>query len=400
MFYITTAVKKIASLKKRIKIVQGGTSAGKTIGILEILIDKAQRDKVSSLTSIVSESFPHLRRGAMRDFLNILQAQGYYKDSRWNKTDSTYLFETGSPFEFFSADQPEKVHGARRKRLFINEANHLSFEVFEQLEVRTSEEIYIDYNPTTEFWVHEYIINKRDDYEFIILTYRDNEALDPEIVKSIEQRKGRKDWWRVYGEGLLGEIEGKIYKNWEIIDEVPKEARLERRWLDYGYSNDPTAMGDIYKWNDAYILDEILYQKGLSNKQLADVIFNQKEQVPVASDSAEPKSNDELSAYGITVLPARKGKDSVNNGIQIVQQQKIFITKRSVNIIKEYRNYIWEVDKEGKVINVPTPIFNHHMDGIRYGFESLIDFTSTQIRREQENIFMLNEARQAYNSSK
>jgi phage terminase large subunit len=369
-FKETTAFRKINKLTKRIRVIQGGTSASKTISVLLYLIAYAQTDKVKTLTSIVSESIPHLKRGVIRDFKNIMQTHHYWKEDRWNATDSIYTFETGSQIEFFSTDNADKLRGARRDRLFINEANNVSFDAFEQLEVRTKEFIIIDYNPTNEFWYQLEIVGKRDDVDFIILTYKDNEALDEAIIKAIEQRKNRKGWWQVYGEGQLGEVEGKIYRDWQIIDEIPHEARLERYGLDYGYSNDPTAIVAVYKYNGGFIWDEITYQKGLSNKQIADILSNVTPAL-VIPDSAEPKSNDELIAYGVNILPAQKGKGSVNQGIQVVQSQRISVTKRSVNIIKEYRNYLWLTDKDGRVLNVPEDGFNHAMDAGRYAMETL-----------------------------
>lgn len=369
MFQETTAFRKISQLNKRIRVIQGGTSASKTISILLYLIAYAQTDTTPTLTSVVSESIPHLRRGAMRDFKNILSAHHYWKDGNWSVQDSTYTFETGSKIEFFSTDNGDKLRGARRDRLFMNEANNNTFDAFEQLEVRTKEFIIVDYNPTIEFWAHIELVNKRSDVDFIILTYKDNEACPPEIVASIEQRRERKGWWQVYGEGQLGEVEGKIYKDWKIIDEIPHEARLERYGLDYGYTNDPSAIVAIYKYNDGYILDEITYQKGLSNKQIADVILNQPLALVVA-DSAEPKSNDELVSYNVNLMPANKGQGSVLQGIQYVQRQRISVTKRSVNVIKEYRNYLWATDKNGKILNEPEHQFSHSMDAIRYGLES------------------------------
>jgi phage terminase large subunit len=366
MFQITTALKRIISLNKRIRIIQGGTSAGKTISVVQDLIDRAQRDKVPTLTSIVSESFPHLKRGVMRDFLMIMQEHNYYKENNWNKTDYTYTYESGSKIEFFSADQPSKVRGPRRDRLFLNEANNVPYEAFDQLEVRTKELIYIDYNPTNEFWVYDQIIGKRDDYEHITLTYVDNEGLSKEIVASIEQRKDNKSWWQVYGLGQLGEVEGKIYKDWAIIDEIPHEARLERYGLDFGYSNDPTSIVAIYRYNGGFILDEITHQKGLSNKQIAD-IFNNQEKALVIADSAEPKSIDEIMSYGVNIQGALKGQGSVNQGIQFVQDQRISMTKRSINVIKAYRNYMWKIDKDGKILNDPDHFLSDAMDSVRYG---------------------------------
>ena len=370
MYYITTATKKIAKLNKRIRAIQGGTSAGKTVGIIEVLIDMAQRDEVPTISSIVSESFPHLKRGAILDFLSIMQQQDYFQEKRWNKTDYTYTFETGSKIEFFSVDQPGKVRGPRRDRLFMNEANNISHDTFDQLEVRTKEFIFLDWNPVSEFWYYDKVAN-RPDCEHLILTYKDNEALDKRIIEAIEQRKERKGWWKVYGEGQLGEVEGKIYKDWQIIDTIPFNARLERYGLDFGYSNDPTAIVAIYYLNDGYIWDEICFQKGLSNKQIADILSNQPQALVIA-DSAEPKSIDEIYGYGVNIIAAEKGKDSVCNGIQLVQDQRMSITKRSINIIKEYRNYLWETDKDGKILNVPEHTFSHSMDAGRYAMSSLI----------------------------
>lgn len=369
MFQLTTATKKIAQLQKRIRAVQGGTSASKTISILLLLINAAQSDKTPTLTSIVSESFPHLKRGAMRDFLQIMEQHRYFKDKNWNKSDFIYTFETGSKIEFFSADQPSKVRGPRRDRLFINEANNVPYEAFDQLEVRTKDFIYLDWNPTTEFWFYDQV-QPRDDVDHAIITYRDNEALDESIVRSIEQRKSNKAWWQVYGEGQVGEIETRIYTGWSIIDEVPEEARLERYGLDFGYSNDPTAIVAVYYLNGRYIWDEITYQKGLSNKMIADILLQQPK-ARIVADSAEPKSIDELKSYKLTVVPANKGPGSVLQGIQNVQQQWISVTKRSINIIKEYRNYVWITDKDGRIINEPVDIYNHTMDAGRYAMESL-----------------------------
>lgn len=370
MFKLTTATRRVSSLKKRIRAVQGGTSASKTISILLFLINEAQSDTHPTLTSVVSESFPHLKRGAMRDFLMIMQEHRYFDDKRWNKSDYTYTFETGSKIEFFSADQPSKVRGPRRDRLFINECNNVPYEAFDQLEVRTKDFIYLDWNPTNEFWFYEHV-KPRDDCEHIILTYKDNEALDEDIVRAIEQRRHKKGWWKVYGEGQLGEVEGKIYKDWQLIDEIPHEARLERYGLDFGYSNDPTAIVAIYRYNGGYILDEVLYRKGLSNKQIADVLKVQQEAIVVA-DSAEPKSIDEIKSYGIDILPCKKGRDSVNQGIQAVQEQRMSVTKRSTNIWKEYNNYLWETDKDGRILNKPEHLWSHSMDATRYGFDNLV----------------------------
>src|SRR6185312_3184715 len=381
MFSLTTATSKIRKLNKRIRIIQGGSSASKTVSIMLYLIDKAQSDEVATLTSVVSESLPHLKRGAMLDFLNIMQQHNYFVDSRWNKSDYTYTFETGSRIEFFSIDQPRKVRGPRRDRLFINEANNTPFESFEQLEIRTKEFIFMDYNPTNEFWALTDVMGKRTDVDFLILTYKDNEALDKSIVQSLEQRINRKGWWQVYGLGQLGEVEGKIYKGWQIIDEVPFEAKLKRYCIDFGYSNDPTSICAIYYYNGGYIIHELAYQKGMSNKMIADVILNQEKQALTVADSAEPKSIDEIRSYGIQIVAAEKGKDSVVHGIQMVQNEQISVTKQSLNVIHEYRNYLWMTDKDGKILNEPEHTYSHSMDGIRYGIVSLVKLPSTNAKQ-------------------
>ncbi len=303
--------------------------------------------------------------------MNILREHKYWRAERWNEGKKTYTFETGSEIEFFSADQSEKLRGGRRDRLFINEANNISLQAFEELEVRTKEFIFLDWNPTNEFWFYDQVLGVRDDVDHMILTYKDNEALDERIVASIESRKARRGWWQVYGLGQLGEVEGKIYRDWKIIDAVPHNARLEVRGLDFGYSNDPSVVVDVYKYDGGYIVDEQCYQRGMSNKQIADLVKNlDNPETLVVADSAEPKSIDEIKSYGINIIGAVKGQGSVNQGIQFVQDQRISVTKRSVMTIKCYRNYLWKVDKDGKILNTPEHDFSDPMDAIRYALSS------------------------------
>lgn len=384
-FSETTATIKLKSLTKRIRAIPGGTSASKTISILLYLIAYAQTDKSFTLTSIVAESFPHLRRGAMRDFLNIMQTQGYFKDSRWDKTNSIYTFETGSQIEFFSVDQPEKVRGARRDRLFINEANNVPFSAFEELEVRTKEFIFLDWNPTNEFWYYLDVKEKRPDVEELTLTYLDNEALSREIVSSIETRKNRPSWWKVYGLGQLGEVEGRILTGWNIIDEVPFEARLERHTLDPGYTNDESASVDIYYYNGGYIWDEVFYQKGMGAKQIADSLLNLPKALTVG-DSADPRLLNEIRSFGVNITGVDKSSGSTKSetfvkwSFGIVQNEKISVTKRSTNLIEEYRNLLWMIDKSGRTLNVEDPgCKNHAIAAGRYGMVSL----APSIRRQE-----------------
>lgn len=368
-FKNTTATKKVFSLKKRIRAVCGGTSASKTISILIWLIDYAQSHKSKNIW-VVSESMPHLKGGAIEDFKNIMQGQGYWAESRWHGTDYVYTFETGSTIKFTSVDTYGKAHGPRRDALFLNECNNLAYNIVDQLITRTREVIWIDWNPTSEFWFYEKMLGKRDDIDFITLTYKDNEALDQNTIQEIESHKDNKNWWRVYGEGKIGEVEGRIYTGWQIIKDIPFEARLEGYGLDYGYSIDPTAIVAVYYYNGGYILDEILYRKDMSNKQIADVL-NSLPYGLVVADSAEPKSNDEIKSYGVNLIPVVKGKDSVKQGIQYVQDQKISVTERSVNLIKEYRNYLWKTDKNGQIINEPEGGLDHALDAVRYRLSSM-----------------------------
>lgn len=371
MFYITTATKKIRALKKRIRAVQGGTSASKTIGILQNLIDLSQSDTNPTLTSIVSESMPHIKRGSELDFLNILKQQKYYKEDLWNRTDHKYTFETGSIIEFFGGDDAGKVHGPRRDRLFVNEANHIDKDTFEQLELRTNEFVYLDWNPVEDFWFYE-LEKERDDIDFVVLNYMDNEAIRPEVKKSLELRKNRESWWKVYGLGQRGVVEGRIYTDWNEINEIPFEARLERYGLDFGYHPDPCAVVAVYYYNGGYILDEVSYQLEQSNREIATTLKNLPRALVVA-DSAEPKSIAEIKMYGINIVPTIKGADSIRHGIRAVQDQRISITKRSVNLLKEYRNYLWSVDKDGHVLaGIPEGGNDHMLDALRYAINSLV----------------------------
>ena len=366
MFIETTATQKIREMSKRVRAIAGGTSASKTISILLYLIAMAQTDKKPTFTSVVSESIPHLKRGAIKDFKNILQTHKYWNDANWNATDRIYTFETGSKIEFFSADNPSKLRGARRDRLYINECNHVAWEAYEQLEIRTKEFIFLDWNPSSEFWFYSEL-KEQDFVEFITLTYLDNEALDERIVAAIESKKSNARWWKVYGLGQLGEAEGRIYTNWKIIDEVPHEARLKKRGLDFGYKNDPSACIDVYEYNGGFVLDEVFYQTGMLNRQIADVLNNLDPNILVIADSAEPKSIDDIRERGILIQPAIKGKDSINAGVDYIQDQVIWVTKRSVNLIKEYRTYSYMQDRiTGAFLNKPEDANNHAMDAIRY----------------------------------
>jgi len=363
----TTAINKILALKKRIKIIQGGTSAGKTFGILPILIDKAAKQPGLEI-SVVAESIPHLRRGALRDFLKVMKWTNRFVDDRFNKSLLKYEFANGSFIEFFSADDSSKLRGARRDILYVNECNNVNFEAYNELSIRTKKEVYLDFNPANEFWVEE--IKEDKEADFIILTYKDNEALDIGIVDQIEKNRLKaetstywRNWWKVYGLGELGMLEGVVFSNWKQIDTIPKEARLVGIGLDFGYTNDPTSCIEIYKHNDKRILNEIVYQTGLLN---SDISKKLPKDVPVYADSAEPKSIADIQRYGITIKGVTKGRDSINYGIDVMQREEYLVTSNSTNLIKELRSYCWDTDKTGKRLNKPIDNYNHAIDAVRY----------------------------------
>lgn len=376
-FLVTTAIKKLYKLDNRIKVVCGGTSAGKTFGIIPILIDKAIRNPNLEI-SIVSESVPHLRRGALKDFLKIMMMLNRYRDVQFNKSILKYNFTNGSYIEFFSTDQPDKLRGARRTDLYINECNNIPFDAYQQLMVRTSDSIWLDYNPTSSFWVDKEVLNDKD-VDFITLTYKDNEALPDTIVKEIESARDKakastywKNWWRVYGLGQVGSLEGACIPDWKEID-LPLEARLLCYGMDFGYSNDPTSLIAMYKYNDSFIFDEVIYKKGLLNRDISKLIKTYDATEIIYADSAEPKSIAELNHYGHLVYPVKKGRDSINYGLNLLNQNKIYITSRSKNLINELRNYVWMSDKQGNVLNKPIDAYNHGIDAMRYAITSQLE---------------------------
>ena len=371
-FIRTTAINKILNLKKRIKIIQGGTSAGKTYGILPILIDKASK-KAGLEISVVSESIPHLRRGALKDFIKIMQETNRWIAPNYNKSFLKYTFANGSYIEFFSVEQPDKLRGARRNILYVNEANNIPFEAYQQLSIRTSDEVYLDYNPTHEFYAHTELIPDNDS-DFIILTYKDNEGLSDSIVKEIEKAKDKgltskywANWWNVYGLGLVGSLEGVVFQNWEQIRAVPDNAKILGYGMDFGYTNDPTTLIACYKLDNELIFDEVIYRTGLLNSDIKDLMNNHNVGYNVVyADSAEPKSIAELKRYGFYIKPTDKGRDSINYGINILQQYNFKVTKRSTNLIKELRSYTWDTSKTGERLNKPIDAFNHGIDAMRY----------------------------------
>lgn len=378
----TTAYNKIGALKQRIRVIPGGTSAGKTIAILLHLLNYATKNK-GKLITIAAANYPHLRRGALRDFKNILNDNNYWKyyGIEYNKSETTFTLFNGTVIEFVALNE-FTARGARRDVLFVNEANLISYETYQQLEIRTKEFIIVDYNPTSEFWANTELVAKRDDVDFLILTYKDNEALDPNIVKSIESRKDNKNWWRVYGLGLIGELEGLVYSGWHMITEIPKEAELLGYGLDFGYTNDPTAIAAVYKYDGGYILDERCYKTGMFNNEIAETIkANSLDKVLGVADSSEPKSIAEIYSQGVIIKGANKTSGDKTKSynqwaISKIQELKISYTATSSNLQKEYLSYMWQTDRTGKNLNIPQDGQDHILDAIKY---KIIDLISPKV---------------------
>lgn len=363
---LTTSFNKIADLDQRIRIIQGGSSASKTFSILQKLILQALYSTSQKLISIVTDTHPNVEKGAFRDFVSICDTANIPYTSTKNPLQATI---NGYQFEFFGLDDERKARGGRRDILFINEANRIKWETARQLIMRTRETVYIDYNPDAEFWVHERYINKPD-VGFAIVTYRDNEACPQSAIDEIEAYKDDVEWYKVYGLGQIGNLyAGKIFPVWNV-QEFPENGK---HWygLDFGFSNDPTAI--VRAWIDnghdrlKIYFDELLYQKGYTNSEIANVLKSEGyADQPVICDSAEPKSIFELRQYGINAIAADKKPGSVNAGIDFLKRSDVFISPRSENIERENKLYRWKQDKNGTFLNQPIDAFNHLLDACRY----------------------------------
>lgn len=347
---------------------KGGTRSSKTWSVLQLLYIIAVKSKKPRLISVVSESFPHLKRGCIRDFEKMLKDDGLWKDSDWNATDKIYRVGD-SAIEFFGVDSPAKVHGPARDILYMNECINIPYEVYRQLMARTTETIFLDYNPAFEFWVDEKVLPESDAL-LIHSTYQDNEMLSPAQVRDIERQKDiDPDWYNVYGLGLTGKLTGTILTNWDVVSDMPTTHKRRFIGIDFGFTNDPTAIVDNMLAEGDVWIDELAYDRGLTNPDIARIILDRVGRgVPIVADSAEPKSIAELKSFGLNVEGALKGPDSVSTGIQVMNRYKKHITHRSTNILDEYRRYRWAEDKNGNTLNVPIDKYNHSIDAQRYVF--------------------------------
>ena len=350
---------------KRRALNEGGTASTKTWSILYLLSLIAQKRQV--LISIVSESLPHLKRGAIRDFFNII-GESQENNPRYNKTEQTYISGKGR-IEFFGADEAAKVRGPRRHILFLNEANNIPWETARGLDIRTEQFTVCDWNPVSEFWAHEYWVGQPEN-AYIHSTYLDAvDVLPPEVVANIESNRDKDpNWWNVYGLGRLGKIEGLVYPFFSQVDVLPQGDTFYG--LDFGYSNDPTTLVACVIRGDILYCSELIYEKGLTNDAIAhrmDELGVRRNYDEIYADSAEPKSIEEIYQYGFNIKGAPKGPGSVEYGHQKVRQYKQFWTSDSVNCIKEQRNFRYVADKNGKLTDKTAHLFSHGMDARRYG---------------------------------
>lgn len=363
---------------------KGGARSSKTFSILQLLLLIAIKSPRALLISVVSESFPHLKKGCLRDFCMILELEGMREgvDYTYNRTDS--IFKIGKcSLEFFSADSPGKVHGPQRDILFINEANHIPYEVYRQLAIRTAQTIFVDWNPAAEFWFEEENLNLKADTVTLHSTYKDNGFLSPQQIREIESNKHNENWWRVYGLGLTGIYEGLIYSNWEQVNDVPAVVKSAWCGLDFGFTNDPTSLVYVAFQGGELWIDELIYEPGLTNPAIANrAKGTPAKSLQIVADSAEPKSIAELKTFGLWVEDAKKGPDSILHGIEILQRYKWNVTSRSLNVIQELRNYQWKTDKQtGRQLNIPVDGFNHALDAIRYVALNKLDAAKPMRRR-------------------
>ena len=373
-FKYTTAISKIRGMKARKKVIQGGASAGKTFGIIPVLIDKATKNPNQEI-SIVTQTIPQLRRGALKDFVKIMKLTGRWVESRYNKSLLTYNFANGSYIEFFSADQEDRIRGPRRHILYINEANRLTFDTYHQLSTRTENDIYLCFNPTAEFWAHTEVLNEANS-ELLVLTYRDNEALPQNVLEDFETArikaaKGSNYWTnyvKVFIEGQVGNLQGVVFEDWETIEAIPTAARLEGYGVDFGFSDSAFAMVGVYKLDGAYYLKEIVYSTGMTNIQASEAIKRTDFDIDaiIYADSAEPKSIYAMQLEGLNIMPCASKTDIRSYAIDKLQSQTFYVDQESTNLIDNLRRYVWATDKNGKSTGKPKKEHDHAIDAVIY----------------------------------
>jgi len=366
----TRAFRKICRLKKEVRIVQGGKGSSKTISILMLFILLAISKRQNLILSVVAESLPNLKSGALRDFEKILKAWGLYGQFKINKTDRTYTFGTNM-IEFFSVDGEHSRLGSRRTHLYINEADAIKFSTYIELYSRTSEFTIMDYNPRRKFWAHKEL-KGQPHVDFLVLNFSDNEYIPANEKKSIMWFKKKaeqgseffKNKWRVLGLGLLGIPEGVIFENWTEAKFVPKDAKYLGAGLDWGFNPDPATVTKYYKYDQKLYVKESLYKRGLLNSNIAKHITADKELFGglIIADSSEPKSIADLKTYGIKIVGVKD--KSIDAGIDRMQDFEFVLV--GSNVVEEWTNYVWKTNKSGESLGIPVDDWNHTVDPTRY----------------------------------
>lgn len=369
--------------QSRIVINQGGTSSGKTYAILQVLCSLAIQESDLIIT-VVGQDVPNLKAGPIRDVGTIIRESPILKTyvDRYNKSDRELHFTNGSMIEFKSYDDEQDARSGKRNYLFINEANAIDYEIFKQLHMRCTRpqtrsfnKTFLDYNPSSAFWVQDVLLVNKELYpstELFISDHRHNPFLPEEVHESIERLKFEdEETWKVYARGLTGRIHGLIFKNWYVMkgnEEIPATAKIIANGLDFGFTNDETGCLEVFISNGELWVNELIYETALTNQDISGKLtgLGVSKNREIVADSAEPKSIEELRRLGWNIKEAKKGADSIKNSIDILKRYKINVTANSVNLRKELNRYVWKKDRTGKTLNEPIDKWNHLIDPLRY----------------------------------
>lgn len=359
----------LQSNKYRFIVNQGGSRSSKTYSIAQLFLILLYQEH-NEVLSVVRKTLPALKFSAMKDFLDIMKVAEVYNENNHNRTDLIYRYNHNE-LEFFAVDQPQKIRGRKRKYLWCNEANELTYEDFQQLNLRTTGTVFMDYNPSDEYhWIYEHILT-RDDAILIKSTYKDNPFIDKTTVNEIERLQGvDENYWRIYGLGERGVSQTTIYTHWQFIDNLP-EGGETIFGLDFGY-NHQMALSEVRLKDDVIYARERIYETHMTIGDVIDRIKTLEIKGTIYADSAEPQAIEEMKRAGLNVIPSKKGADSVGKGIDNIKRRKLFITKDSVNMLKEIKSYRWKEKNEKIEDKEPVKENDHLMDAIRYAVHTRI----------------------------